>query len=461
MKKTFLAVLSGILLTAISCSKDETKGGPTAKPVYLAVNIAYSSAVAVEGLPKENIKVKIINLSNGQTQEMSTNADGTASFASITPGNYSMSAAITIPAATYAELSKTYVEADVVFNGNITSTTISLDSTKIDMELTAGRLGNWVFKQIYYAGSNASRGASIRDQFVEIYNNSNEVLYADSLYIGQVQGVNNTTNNASKPGYQSNNQYDWSQAYGMIDITRANTDYVYVKSLFMIPGSGKDHPVQPGQSIIFAQTGLNHAASYVLSNGVTQGITDPTLTIDLSHADFECYLVEYDRIRTLSTGESFSAYKFDVDNPEVANVTISYHLGGNDFVMDPRGYDALVLLQPQGENPMQWPAYTIPTDQNEGTMYTRCPQIPIKHVVDAVELQHLNSTSRVPKRLQNSLDAGPTNTTSGAYTSESIVRKTARMAGSRRILQDTNNSANDFVTKTKADPSKADASFAN
>jgi len=78
-----------------------------------------------------------------------------------------------------------------------------------------------------------------------------------------------------------------------------------------------------------------------------------------------------------------------------------------------------------------------------------------------VELQRVVETARVPKRLQNSLDAGPANVNAGEYSSQSLVRKTARTVGGRKILKDTNHSANDFITKSKADPSKSASSFAD
>ncbi|MCH5715179.1 DUF4876 domain-containing protein [Niabella hibiscisoli] len=58
-----------------------------------------------------------------------------------------------------------------------------------------------------------------------------------------------------------------------------------------------------------------------------------------------------------------------------------------------------------------------------------------------------------------SLDATGAFVTGGQYSSQSLIRKITKTVDGRRILQDTNNSANDFETKTKADPSKLDASF--
>src|SRR5690606_41424195 len=97
---------------------------------------------------------------------------------------------------------------------------VSLEYMCLDLVLHGGKPCSCVFNQLYYAGSNASTGAVNRDVFVEIYNNSNQILYADSLYFGQVIGKNN--NNAGE-FYLENNQYDWSKALNMSKIGRASS----------------------------------------------------------------------------------------------------------------------------------------------------------------------------------------------------------------------------------------------
>ncbi len=451
LNRWWIAVL---ILVAASCKKDL---GSVAEPVNLTVKIAYDADATVLGLSKENAIIKINNLTSGTVNEARTNASGIATFASIAPGSYTVTASITIKAADYSTSSGTVVTEDVVFNGNLTGQAVTNAVTEITVPLTTGRLGNWVFKQIYYGGSNVTTGASFRDQFFEIYNNSTETLYADSLYFAQVFGVNNTTVNAGRPGYLSNNQYDWSQAIGNT-AARANEDYVYVRSVYMIPGTGKQYPVKPGESIIVAQTGLNHTASYTMNDGTVQSVTNPALTVDLSKADFEAYLVDYKRATYTGSG-TFTPYKWDVDNPAVSNIGVVYVASGNDMILDNLGRDGYVLYQPKDINPRNLPYYPAPTETVVNAATTLYQQIPVRYIIDAVETQRVVESQRVPKRLQNSLDAGPTNVTGGEYTSQSLVRKTKRTTGGRRILQDTNNSANDFVTKAKADPSKTASSF--
>lgn len=461
IQKLFLFLC--IALVAVSSCRKNDLGG-TAKPVALTVRLQYGDDVASLNLPKENAVVKITNTTSSNTNQATTNQEGVASFTSIPPGTYTIIASITIPAATYSSLSGTTVEEDVVFNGNLTAQSVVQDNNELVIQLSAGRLGDWVFKQIYYAGSNVSSGASFRDQFVEIYNNSNQVLYADSLCFGQVYGVNNTTVNYPNHGYQASNQYDWSQSVGM-SVSGANENYVYLRSLYMIPGTGTQYPVEPGKSIIIAQTALDHTSPYTMNDGQQQGITNPALTVNLANADFETYLVDYKRANYVPPASNptaqFSPYKWDLNNPAVTNVEVIYLNSGNDMILDNLGRDAFVIFKP-GKDPRTFPKFPEPTVLPADITATteRFYQIPDSLVVDAVELQRTVETQRVPKRLQNKLDAGPTHVTGGQYTSQSLVRRTARTVGSRRVLRDTNNSANDFFTKQKADPSKSDASFA-
>ena len=452
-KSLYLAMI--IVAGLYACQKKDL--GTTAAPVNLNIAIEYGSEVNSIGLRKDSSLIRITNSTSGTVKEAYTNNNGVVNFESITPGTYTITASITIAKNTYQQLSGTVVDQDVVFNGNITNQSITELQTNINIPLVTGRLGNLVFKQIYYAGSNTSSGAVFRDQFFEIYNNSADTLYADSLCFAQLIGSNNNKANYPAHGYQVNNQFDWTQSIGIND-ANANSNYVYARAVFMIPGTGKQVPVYPGKSIVVAQTAQNHTAPYVLNDGTTQGITNPALTVDLSKADFETYLVDYKRAES-TTPSTFKPYKWDVDNPGVSNMMVHYTTV-NDMVLENTGREALIIYKTNGADPKTtFPFYPDPTVTAIVSNTTLYQQIPVKNIIDAVELQKVIENERVPKRLPNTLDAGPTNVTGGEYTSQSLVRKTARTVNGRRILQDTNNSANDFATKSKADPSKTEASF--
>ncbi len=95
------------------------------------------------------------------------------------------------------------------------------------------------------------------DQYFRIFNTGKDTLYADGLCIFE-------------SGWTSGNDYS----------NELTPDYrkesVVVGALYQIPGSGKEHPVAPGESILICDVAKDHTADNVNS-------------WDLSEADFEWY----------------------------------------------------------------------------------------------------------------------------------------------------------------------------
>ena len=331
IKKLLIFILA--ITTLFSCRKNDFE---TAKPVSLKVTVTYDGDQASLPLPKNNIEVKLNNLVSGQTYTSKTDDNGTAEFSSIVPGNYTITVNNMINATDYQALTGINPGSDVSF-GSTNTQNVTTDS-RLTLALKAGRIGGLVFKQIYYAGSNTSRGASFRDQFIEIYNNANDTIYLDSLYIG-----NGYANNKKISDGQTS--FDWRLSPGMpTNIGDVNNDYVYARYVFMIPGTGKEHPLAPGKSVIIAQTALDHTKPYIDNGGNTQGITDPTLTVNLSTADFETYFVDF-----LET--SANPYRWDINNPSVPNLNIVFvGSGAKDYLMDATGRDDFFMFKTPSES---------------------------------------------------------------------------------------------------------------
>ncbi len=436
-----------------SCKKDD---GPSTQPVRFSATFSVDGSLGVD-IPLEGTELTLTNKTNGQKHQTKADAKGVAVFESITPGTYDMAASLTISAEDYTELSGVVTEEDVHLNANESGLLLLEDKSLEATLMASGRVGDFVFKQIYYAGSNISTGAMTRDVFVEIYNNSNTVLYADSLYFSQVTG-NGGNDDAGKEFFQANGQYDWSQSLNMNAAKDPNKDYVYAKSVFMIPsdGTGKLYPVAPGQSIIIASTGLNHSQPYQNASGEKPiEIKNPELTIDLSSADFEVYLHPYEQ--KVSPGRA--PFASDINTP-AKDVEVIFSHGQRDLIMDPMGKEAFIIFKVDKTQEVdQWPRYAYSTIRQLSDGTTLYPQIPVEYVIDAVQTQHPLVGSRVPVRVPFTLDAGAGFVTGGQYSSQSIVRKTKKKVGNRRILQDTNNSTNDFGVLQKANPSKGENSF--
>ncbi|MFY0255510.1 DUF4876 domain-containing protein [Chitinophaga sp. 30R24] len=459
------AVLTIALLWVTACKKSDL--GPSVPPINVIVKAAYDTTGGNYDFPKAGISITVKNTITGFKLTAATDKDGLGIFNGISAGVYDVQATISISKAQYQNITGLAIDKDsVVFNAALTGLTLNTTTNNtLSLKLQLGKIGDWVIKQVYYAGSNTTNGAVYRDQFIEIYNNSNEVLYADSLYFTQLAG-NNTglastdlgkgifISNASDELYK---QYDWSKSIGMSPSgDAANRNYVYAKTIFRVPGNGKQYPVQPGASFVIAATAQNHKAPFVGTDGNAISVKDPTLTIDLSGADFEIYLGNVIN----------NALATDVDNLNVPNMVVVDASSNRDLIFDSPGREAVAIFKTKaylpeltktGANPpdattyKKFPDPTATTVTSATTVYY---QIPSSEILDAVQIQNPSPTSsqRVAKKLTTTLDAGATNVPDGQYSSEASIRKTAKTVGGRIILMDTNNSTNDFDYLPRALP---------
>jgi hypothetical protein len=449
MRKLF-CLFAACIVVFTACKKDIDESAAT---VDFDVKVSFEEF----DFPLSNIQVKIENDIFGVSRIAATNAAGIASFKGIPLGTYTISANVSLTPEQYFDVTGIDVQSETVnFNGFLANVNAGATAnTTHELKLDVGRVGNLLIKQLYYAGSNSTNGASIRDAFVEIYNNSNEVIYADSLYFSQVKGVaKKFSTQDMSPGYYIDDvthalykQFDWSKS--LSNITGLNADaynnYLYVESAFMIPGSGSSHPIQPGESIIIAANAINHQAPYIGNDNKPVPIPDPSLTVDLSNVDWEVYYGDQ-----RPDGQPSAT---DIDNPAVPNVKVYAIKHNNDMILDPTGRDAFVIYKLPKEI-INYPRWATPEakviDINTDLYY----QIPIEYIIDGLQTLHPNAegTSRNARKLNNKIDAGPTWVSGGQYSSQSLMRKTAKIIDGRIVLQDTNNSVDDFVTMERPVP---------
>lgn len=417
-----------------ACKKDNT---PEARPVNLGLKVAYS--IADSKLPITSVDLSIKNLTTGNIQQAKTDASGEYTFESIATGTYDITAKITIPAADYTAATGIATNTPVVYNASVLNKIITPDFTgKLDLTLITGTVSDWVIKQVYYAGSDIVEGALYRDQFVEIHNNSDKVLYADGLYFAELTGRQSLTNNVYN--VLSDGQLDWSKSIEMPANIDANNDYVYTKALHMIPGSGQQYPVQPGKSIIIAQTAQNHKQPFTGADQTSISVRNPALTVDLSTAQFEAHYASYGAVQLDS----------DIDNPNSVNVEV-LQMGGRDMIFDTNGRTAYIIFK-INDGPRDLKQYYYPLKAAPGINDKKYYQIPNKYILDGVETQPQAASARIPKKLNASHDSGFTITPKGIYSSQSVIRKTASTINGRVVLKDTNNSSDDFGVFNVAQP---------
>lgn len=426
-------------LALASCKKDHTTA---IQPVDLNIAVAYSLKTSTYTLPLTDVRVKVTNVETKTVQTFTVTDKGTVASAQVSPGIYDIDATVTLTAANYSILTGVPATSDVTYNASSKNTQITVGYTgTINLSLVAGTINDWVIKQVYYAGSDRVNGALYRDQFIEFYNNSDKTLYADSLYFAETTGLI-TTSTAASFQLLSNKQYDWSKSAGMPANIDANNSYIYARALLMIPGTGKQYPVKAGESIVVAQTALNHKNPFTGADGTTVSVLNPALTVDLSKADFEAYYAPL-----LS-----KALASDVDNPAVPNLEVLAYFG-SDMIFDNPGRYSYALIKVDGtQKPKEWPSYAYPSVAAPSSSVKKYVQIPVKYVLDAVEVQPNEAADRIPKKYGAALDAGFTFVPLGSYTSQSIIRKTEKTVNGRVVLKDTNNSTEDFDYFNVANP---------
>ena len=158
------------------------------------------------------------------------------------------------------------------------------------------KVDHLIIKEVFYSGhywrrefkgyNFPARNQMVSDdQYIIIYNPTNEVKYLDGLALC-IHAIDPTISITFAPGDNFVNRY-----YG-------------ISSISYFPGSGHDHPIQPKQSITIAQYAIDYKEDFIRSireAAKEEGEAEPDLTeykgldalLDLSKADFEWSNIKY------------------------------------------------------------------------------------------------------------------------------------------------------------------------
>jgi hypothetical protein len=375
-----------LLLTCAACLAACDEKAETIKEIAVSVQITTPEGVAT---PPESYRVEFINYNDNSKVEKVAGADGKVT-ASILPGVYTISVSAEVLEQGFS----------TIYSGSLVNENIITDRASYTIAVTAAKSGTLVFKEIYYTGSRTPSNATyFRDQFFEIYNNSDKVVYADGLCVGTLY-----TNVASA------NQPTWDKENA--------ADYVYYQWLWQLPGTGTQYPIQPGESIIVAQWATNHKVEAL----------NPSSPVNLSSSEFEGYINQ-------------NATQIQTDELAI-NMNIVFRTSS-------------FASMPQWLNSINGCAYALffPDESTDITALTtqvgstaQGVAIPISLILDAVENVD-NETKVQLKRIPTVLDAGAT-FVGATYVGKSVARKIKETKPDGRIIyQDINNSTNDFEVK--------------
>jgi hypothetical protein len=386
MKKAslILAVLVSALLTLPSCEKEG------AKLYDVTIQVNYPEGYSEN--PASDVLVTVTNISTANEDTVRTNSEGIAEIR-LVQGNYSFSASTE--------------STDFNFNGISQNQFVSpteLNSFSVALEASA-KTGGLVISEIYYSGSLTAAGTSYySDQFVKIYNNSDETIYLDGLCIGILEPTGNDVD-------------VWVDGSGNIQ------DSLPIKfHALMFPGTGTTYPLAARTSTVLAQDAINHKSDATNGNSNSP--------VDLGNAPFETYIE--------TSGK-------DADAAGAANLIVMYTTSTTmyDWLMPVAGGAIVIFRLPTGLDYASYVADTKNFQTKPGsTATTKYFMVYKSDVIDAVEAVNPDAAKR-NKRLPNSLDAGMVNC-SGTYNSKSIIRKVSMIIDGKLVYKDTNNSTNDF-----------------
>lgn len=354
---------------------------------------------------KDGYHIVFRNIATGRIDSLTTGLSGEAAFV-LEEGVYNVEVAAqkTITTTiTDGSHTQTYTQT-VQISGLLEKTLLSGTEAAVSISLHLAQKGNgFVIQEIYYTGSTTpAQGSYYQDQYITIYNNSDSVLYADGLSVVEATHLSNAA------------VYEFG-AYP--------NDFI-AGALYTIPGNGREHPVQPGKSVVIASLGIDHR---------TANANSPA---DLSKADFEWY----------DGGK-------DVDVPEVPNMIRNFCYSNTIWVMHVKGYKALAIFRAPGSYADFLAENTIQVQTASGSAVSRV-KIANSLIIDGVELATAGTIGS--KSLSPAIDVSYTYC-NNSYTGKSVRRKVLGHTGDGRvILQDTNNSGNDFIPDTTPKPGTPD-----
>lgn len=369
------------------------------------------------GSDYEGHTVTITRRSSGAQLTAVTNAEGIASFEGLIPDVYAVSTSWDITSEEYAQYTGDEVVTEgAVVSGNINTQLLAEDYTSVPLSLSTQLSINrsLVIGKVFSAGCKDNNNKNyLACQYIELYNQSNEPIDVAGLYIG-------LTETNSTPAYTLE---QLAEVY--------DSKVLMLKQIFRIP-TDQEKIVQPGGTIVIANSAIDH----------TQLASAAPNLLD---ADFD---VNDTRARNAYT-----------NNPAVPDLELIYTYSASLSFMNlvQGGATGIVIFRTE-DNVADWElAY------NYGkTSGSRWKVMPKQYVMDGVEILARKASTGVDiktKRFYDDIDAGYTNinATTG-YTGEVFYRKTSDRRGSdgHKILQDTNNSTNDFQISTTIAPREYD-----
>lgn len=376
MKKVFKVgmFLIGCILFITACSSDDSNsGGPQN---YNIVIQALNNSKEISDFSEFNYEVYNQNTSKKITGKL--DKQGKVNL-SLEVGNYDFK----------------LEQAEVGFAAKNNVSIQKDEIISLEIELVKPTLEGLIISELFTAGEGAEdeygEYIELGDQYVVIYNNSNQVKYLDGISYA-------ITNHWNKFPYNEVNEKALQE------------NCIYADLIYTFPGSGKDYPIQPGEEKVFARSAKDFS-----EGGKNKSAAD------LSGVDFEAVMPNN-----------------DTDNPNVPNVKITGTTHA-DLLGYGVGYAPAFLFKQEGDLAEYLNANSIVIESMFGnkTVFKITSDI----IIDGVETGQVGLVKF--KSLPNVVDRGFV-TVTDTGTREVYVRKVKEEKNGRKVYLDTNNSSEDF-----------------
>lgn len=308
--------------------RGEEKGGLTLTVQVGQEAVAVAKALGWDdGVPGAEVRVHRLGTEFGWETAV-TDAAGVARLPNLLSGQYRVAA--------YRALSESEAAiAGPAALGAGTLRRISSSGTELSLEMVPNRPESLVISEIFAHDHADFLRGSLFYYYVELYNNSDEIVFLDGLTFGHTRGVPSTVT-ATRSCEESATQ-------------RHDPDGVWAAFFHRFPGGGADYPLMPRATAVVALDAIDHSTFH-------------PLLPDLSGADIELL------------GSA------DVDNPDVPNAV---EIGIRNT---PEGHGVHFRVLGNGVfiarrvTPDQLPRYVSVTPAGEYE-YAR---IPADHLIDVV-----------------------------------------------------------------------------
>lgn len=172
------------------------------------------------------------------------------------------------------------------------------DTIEIKMDVVVGG-SPIVISEIYACGAPGA-GLYWHDKYMEVYNQTDTVVYLDGIIVAVVYSSS----------YLGQNYVD-------------DPEYVHSKNVWIFPGNGNDYPLQPGEFAVCATDAIDHRVNAPQS-------------VDLSKVKFEFYKPDAP----------------DIDNPDVPNMIMIYQPSGFDWLIG--GEQGAIVIAKMPLDSLKW-----------------------------------------------------------------------------------------------------------